>query len=204
MWYPATVTSAGASPITLDEAKRQLRVTGASDDALIQGLLDAAMAQAEAYCGIRIGPAEVTVACDDFADLARIPVAPLREITSISYVDVAGVTQEVEADVYEEHLAGLSPSVSLSFGERWPPYRAGSRITLVAEAGYETVPANIRAAVLLMLTRLYPLAKSDVLVRSETVEGVGATQWGGAVEVTGAIAEVSHGLLEPYRNWAMR
>jgi uncharacterized phiE125 gp8 family phage protein len=204
MWYPATVTSAGTAPILLADAKRQLRVATSDDDTLIQGMLDAAMAQAEAYCGIRIGQPTLSLKCDSFEDFARIPEAPIRSVTSIIYVDTAGDTHTLSTDVYEARLEGLAPAIVLKYGKQWPATRMGSRITVVVDAGYASLPANIKSAVLLLLSKLYPLAKADILKRGETVDGVGATQWGGSVEVTATISDVAHGLLEPYRNWPLR
>lgn len=204
MWYPATVTSAGTAPILLADAKRQLRVATSDDDTLIQGMLDAALAQAEAYCGIRIGQPTLSLKCDSFEDFGRIPEAPIRSVTSVTYIDTAGNTQTLSTDVYEARLEGLAPAIVLKYGQQWPATRMGSRITVVVDAGYASLPANIKSAVLLLLSKLYPLAKSDVLVRSETIEGVGATQWGGAVELTGIIADTAYSLLEPYRNWPLR
>lgn len=203
MWYPSTVADSVAAPITLAEAKRHLRITGSDSDDLIQASLDAAIAQVEAYCYIRLGAQSLVMRCDAFTDFVRLPDAPLQSIASVTYVDTFGVTQTLPASVYELRSEGLAPSIVLKPLQTWPVRQAGTRITVSATAGWATLPPNIRAAVLLTLSRVYAVGQADMQVVRERVDGVGEVQMAGISATTAAITDTVRDILEPYRNWPL-
>lgn len=156
MWYPVTITDpASTEPVTLDEVKRRLRVGFSDEDADIQLMIASARDHAEKYCNITLAEQTVEMKCDCWADLARLPVAPLMSVASIAYVDTDGVGQTVAVDVYEARLDGLDPSIVLAYGKQWPASRTGSRITLTAVAGYEEAPAAVKHAILLYIAGAY-------------------------------------------------
>lgn len=204
MWYPATVTTPAASePVTLAQAKTQCGVSTSDHDTQINALISAARAEIENYCGIKLVTQTVAVKCDSFDDLCRIPVAPLQSVSSLQYVDTAGDTQTVTSSVYEVRNEGLSPAIILGYNQNWPAVRLGSRLTLTAVVGYEDVPADIQQAALLMIGQQFSLSRRDLFVRSETVEGVGSTNWGGTVEISEQIRHTARSMLENYRNWPL-
>ncbi|HYE49584.1 MAG TPA: head-tail connector protein [Azospirillaceae bacterium] len=156
MWYPATITGAvEAEPITTAEAKAHLRVDGAAEDSLIAGLVAAARAHAEAYCGARLATQTVAMKCDGFADLGRLPEAPVQSVASVTYVDTSGDTQTLATSVYELRSDGLEAALVLKYGQAWPATRMGSRITVTAVVGYATLPKDIRHALLLLIGHWY-------------------------------------------------
>lgn len=156
MWYPAKViTPAASEPITLDEAKRQSRVDTADDDALIERLITAARDHVERYCAVRFAAQTLEIGCGGFADFCRLPEAPVTSIVSVSYIDTAGATQTLDAAVYNLNLDGLEPSISLSYGERWPSIRMNSRIIVTADVGYATMPAAVLHAMLMLVATWY-------------------------------------------------
>jgi uncharacterized phiE125 gp8 family phage protein len=156
MWYPAKVTDpASTEPVTLEEAKRRLRIDFTDDDTDIELMLASARDHVEKYCNVLFAEQTVELKCDCWADLARLPVAPLMSVTGIAYIDTAGVGQTVAVDVYEARLDGLEPSIVLAYGKQWPVIRAGSRITVTAVAGYEDAPAAVKRAILLYIAGAY-------------------------------------------------
>lgn len=202
MWHPARVTTAATGEsVSVPEAKAQLRLVDASRDAEVAAMIAAARAWVEAYCGIFITQQGVTAECDGFADFRRLVVAPVIDIASISYVDGAGATQPVDGSVYQLRKDGLSPCIELKAGKSWPSVQVGSRITVVMVAGHETVPADLKQAVLLKTSGLFAMARDDVFKRSEQVEGVGETVWSGGADMAGVMDRAVTSLLEHYRNW---
>jgi uncharacterized phiE125 gp8 family phage protein len=156
MWYPASITvAAAAEPITLGEAQDHLRADLAVEEAHVRLLIASARAHVEAYCGVRFATQTVTAKCDSFADMARLPEAPVQSVTSISYVDTAGTTQTLSTDVYELRADGLDAAVVLKYGQTWPATQPGSRITVVAVVGTETIPPPVKLAMLLHLGQSY-------------------------------------------------
>lgn len=154
MWSPPVVTAApAAEPLTLASAKLQVVVTDTTDDALIAAYITAARAHVEGVTGLRLYTQTLALRCDAWADLARLPVAPIQSVT-VTYVDTAGATQTLSTSVYEARLYGLEPGLALIDGQSWPDTRKGSLITVAAVAGYgdETAqpPAVIQAMRLLV------------------------------------------------------
>lgn len=151
MWYPAAITAAAASePVTLDEVKAQSRIETTDEDTYLGGLIAAARAHVESYCGLRIITQTVAAKCDSFADLETLPIAPVASVSSVTYVDPAGATQTLSASVYEVRADGLTASIVLKYGQAWPSIQDGSRITVTAICGTATAPAEIKHAILML------------------------------------------------------
>lgn len=153
MWYPATVTvPPTVEPVTWDEADAQLRLDGdTSEQYLVEDLIQSARAHVEAYCGARFATQTVAMKCDCFADLTRLPEAPVASITSIAYVDPDGAGQTLSTDVYELRADGLEAAIVLKYNQSWPSIQAGSRITVTAVVGFATVPADVKHALKLLV-----------------------------------------------------
>jgi hypothetical protein len=86
--------------------------------------------------------------------MARLPIAPVSDV-DIEYVATDGTEQTVLDAAYELRADGLAASVVPAYGQNWPATRPGSRITVTAIVGYETLPASIRHAMLLWIAEAY-------------------------------------------------
>lgn len=204
MWYPATIkTPAVEEPVSVEAARRQCGLSDSSQDDQLKLLIAASRAYIEKYCNIRLPVQVVTVPFDSFHDLARIPEAPVGDVVAIHFVDGDGAEQVVPATVYEKRLDGLSPTLALAFGQRWPAHRPGSRITIELLVGFEELPKDLEAALLLLVASQFTFARADLLLRREDVEGIGSFQWGGAIEVSQAVGRTMDALLENYRCWPL-
>lgn len=161
MWYPATVTvAATAEPVTLVEAKRHIHAEDfADDDSQIDLLVAAARNHVEKYCNTRFATQTVTVKCDCFGDMARLPEAPIQSVTSITYVDADGATQTLAT--YELRADGLESAITLKNGQSWPSIQPKSRITVTAVVGYADVPAAVKHAILLFLAGGYEMRENS-------------------------------------------
>jgi uncharacterized phiE125 gp8 family phage protein len=162
MWYPPKVTTPPTEPITADDAKRQCVVLHDDDDALFEGYIAAARDYVEKYTGTPLATQTVEIKCDCFADMVRLPVAPVTSLT-ISYVDTDGDNQTVDASDYELRADGLEASVVPAYGKRWPIPRSGSRITVTAVVGYTDMPKSIRHAMLLWIADAYEQRENAAL-----------------------------------------
>lgn len=155
MWYPPKVTVQPTEPVSREEAKRQCVVLHDGDDALFDAYIAAARDHVERYCGTPLATQTVEVKCDCFADMDRLPLAPAQSVTSIAYVDTAGLPETLATSVYEHRFDGLDAAIVTKYGERWPAIQPGSRITLTAVVGYETLPPSIKHAMLLWIAEAY-------------------------------------------------
>ncbi|TPM58983.1 hypothetical protein FJ959_08905 [Mesorhizobium sp. B2-2-4] len=158
MWLQPTVTIAATDePVTLAEAKRQVRATDFNDeDDYLTDLVKVARNHAEKYCGVSLAEQTVEVQGEDWCDLSHLPVRPVQSVTSISYVDDSGAPQTLATTVYE--LRG--DAVVLKYGQAWPSMRSGSLITLTAVVGFGAVEPAVKHAILLRIADLYESRES--------------------------------------------
>lgn len=180
MWRPPVVTAAPTDQaISLAAAKQHLRVDHNDDDALIEGMVVAAIGHVQSVTGQRLARQTLTIRCSGWSDLAALPVAPVAEIVAIRYRDGSGADQTLSVDAYETRLEGLQPEVVRTADASWPPVQAGSLITVEMTAGYDdgAVPPELMAAAKLILGDLYTCRETvggdaSAIPTSATVEAL--------------------------------
>lgn len=156
MWYPANVmVAAESAPVTADEVKLRLRLDADDDATDVALMIAGATDYAEKYCNTRFAQQTVALKCDRFADFSYFPEAPVASVTSIEYVDSDGNDQTLDPAVYELRADGLNASLVLKAGQSWPVVKSGSRITVTAVVGYQTVPPSIKHAILVLIGDAY-------------------------------------------------
>jgi uncharacterized phiE125 gp8 family phage protein len=171
--------------IDLELVKSHLRVESDGDDTLIEAYVAAACSHIDGpqgWLGRAIWTQTLELRQNVFCGPIPLPYGPVESLTSIKYVDAAGVEQTLDSAVYSLLPPGV---VGLTYGSAWPTLRGdaqGVRIRYVA--GSDETPPAIRAAVLLMVGDLY--------ANRETVGEVT-----GAVQMSTTVAN----LLSPFRNW---
>lgn len=152
-WLPTVTTAEPASePVTLTEAKAQCRVTSADEETLLTRYIAAARETVEQFTGLRIIEQTVQLKAGSFDDLARLPVAPIQSVTSVKYLDSAGVEQTLATDVYESVLVGLDPLIRRKYNQSWPSiFPVADAVRVVAVVGFTTVPEPVKHAILLTI-----------------------------------------------------
>lgn len=147
-------------PVSLDEAKAQLRVLHADDDVLISRLIGTAVSWLAAPNGwlnrsMCRQTLELTVPCWPSASGVMLPGGPVASIVSVKYRDAANVEQTVTGSDYfldNDRLLMLPGFTRPILMQRPEPvairYLAGA-------ATAAEVPEGLRHAVLVMVTRLY-------------------------------------------------
>lgn len=149
MWYPVSDTVV-SEPIGLAEARIQTQIDEADFDGNLSMLVASARAHVERYCGRSFASHQMTWSCDAFADLDRLPAAPLTEVDRIEYTDAEGVTLTLDPATYVPRPDGLSPAVVLAPGQSWPQTQPGSRIALTAKFGGDVPPDVLHAMLILV------------------------------------------------------
>lgn len=161
MLIPRRTVAPAATPISLAEAKANLRVDVTDEDSLITALIEAATANLDGWSGI-LGRCLVTQTWQqDFEELdevLRLPL-PAATIASITYFDAANASQTLNAAwsrLYED--AGGS-YVWTDPVQSWPStYDRPDAVTVTFTAGFgaaAAVPAPIRQALQLMVGNYY-------------------------------------------------
>jgi len=176
------VTPPASYPITLAEAKAQLRVADSSNDTIIQGLIPAAtkFCQSLVQKVFLLQTMEWVMPC--WREDMRMPIAPVLAdgVASIKYVEWASQAQQtLDPSKYVAQTIG-GPSVRLmpAFGSIWPLVFAHSAEPIVIrfDAGYEDpadLPGNVKAAILMMLRHLYSMGENNLTLQRDLVYGLG-------------------------------
>lgn len=144
-----TVTAPAEEPITLAEAKLNLRVDQTAEDSLITALIKTARQAAEH----RSNTALITQTLDYYLDRfpcweIELPQGPLQSISSITYVDTDGATQTLNSAEYLVDVAHERGRITPAFGNVWPATREQiNAIKIRYSAGYgaaAAVPSEIK------------------------------------------------------------
>lgn len=129
-----------AEPVTLSEFKEHLRVTTSDEDALINGVLVAAVHAVEARAGLALMTQQWRQSLDAVPDeTVFFPLAPVTSVDAVNVIDGEGAPQPVDAAAYE--FAPGSPR-RLRAAAPWP--QPGSKIAGVQidfTAGYADAPS---------------------------------------------------------------
>lgn len=148
-----------AEPVTLGEAKAQLRVGHDSEDALLAGLIRAARAEVEAQTGVALIDQAWRLAFDRWPHdgLVKLRRHPVKEILSVTVYGAEGEAALVGAGTYEADLK--SRPARLHFVNPPSPEQRlnGIEIDFIAgfgEAGTD-VPDLLKRAILVLVTHWY-------------------------------------------------
>lgn len=168
------ITPPRAEPVSLVEAKAHLNVDISADDTLITGLIAAARAAAENIAGRAMVLQTWDLVLDGFPSGAtcpiEIPLPPLRSVTSISYIDVDGVTQTWAAADYTVDTSGFKGRILPAYSEVWPTTRdVINSVTVRFVAGYAT-PFTANAGTDVITGIDHPYADGDK-IRLATTDG---------------------------------
>ncbi|SES12498.1 phage conserved hypothetical protein, phiE125 gp8 family [Vreelandella subterranea] len=180
--------------LTLTRAKLHLRLATTEqeatayidEDAIIQGLINAAYHYAENYTQATLATATKTLVLDGFpegSDAIELPWTPVTAIESLDYIDAEGVEQSLDAETLRLDTRPIYPLLAPQWGTEWPHTTdEPESVTITATAGAEETPPDVDVAVLLLVGHWYENRESVAI-------GTIATEIPMGVEM----------LLEPYR-----
>lgn len=140
--------------VTWREAQAHLRLDGDDEKVLVEAMIEAATANIDGpsgWLGHSLGAQELEVRYDTLphSSSIRVPYGPVMSLVSVKYLDRNDI--EHEADLEDFELIGdiLVPEGSewIWVGGSMKPYACRIRY----RAGYEVVPAPIKAAILMMV-----------------------------------------------------
>jgi len=163
MLKPVRITTPADTPISLAEAKANMRVDGTDEDALITSLIGAAVDLIDGWSGI-LGRCVFTQTWrQDFQDfpsgrMIRLPLDPVQSVTVV-YSDTANVEQTLSGTFYSLHTDDVGPFLWLLDGQNWPSVNDrldAVRIEMVVGYGAASdVPNSIKQALFLMVGHWY-------------------------------------------------
>lgn len=155
-------TAPAEAPVTLTEAKAQLRVLTSDEDTLIGALIDTAVALLDGRNGM-LGRAIVTQAwrlkIHSFPGWIELPMPPLQAVSSITYLDTSGVSQTLAADQYIVDTGTFVGRIRPAYNVVWPLTQPiAYAVTVNFTCGYgaaSAVPRTIKQAMLMMITHWF-------------------------------------------------
>lgn len=160
------VTPPTSEPISVEDAKVHLRVTGYDEDALIDRCIAGARSRAEDYLRRAMSTQTWRYVQDEWSDLIRLPMAPLQSVTSVKYYDASGDQQTLATSVYLVDVFSEPGTIQLAPNQSWPALQPGRRsaVEVTYVVGYASVAAIPRAVldgIYLLLTQGYERRGDD-------------------------------------------
>lgn len=171
------VTAPAISPITLAEVKAQLRVEHSDNDAMIQRLIDVAVAYTDAR-GV-LGQAMITqtwaeVIGQNPMQTVELILGPVQVVTAVKYYDVDGALQTDTLSNYQTFGTKFNSTIGPKDGFSWPVTQTRSdAIRIEYQAGYgdatTDVPQSIRHALMLLVGHWYDNREQSQMDRLENI-----------------------------------
>jgi uncharacterized phiE125 gp8 family phage protein len=146
-----------AEPISLELARQHLKIErdDTDDDELVATYIIAARTWIENEKGIILVRRTVRKEFDRFACPLKLHMEPVVSVDRVTYFDPDEVEQEYANPVVR--LGRYPAKVFPAIGERWPALSCRGGVTVETTAGYDEgeVPANLQAAMLLLIGHWY-------------------------------------------------
>jgi uncharacterized phiE125 gp8 family phage protein len=155
-------------PVTLAEAKMQLRVDTTDHDAMISGQIAAATAMLESWLGRALAEQTLELVLDCFpADEVILPRGPVQSVESVIYIDVDEVEQTIDPEDYRVDLSNDQYGRVYPV-DAWPvAFDATGTVRFRYVTGYPladedvaTTPWPIKVAIMMLTAHWYANAEA--------------------------------------------
>lgn len=152
-------TAPTSEPITTDQAKAHLQVTGTDFDDEIDAWIIAARQYVENYTGRQIMPATWELYMDQLPDdHFYIEPCPVTGVSEVLYFDSDNAEQTIDADDLDINIISEPAKIQMAYGESWPTtYEKQNAVKVTFISGYSNnnVPYPIKSAMLLIIGHLF-------------------------------------------------
>ena len=163
------VTGPVGRVISADDIRTHARIDATDEDTYLEGLSDAAEAEAEAYTWRKLLTQTWDQYFDGFADPLFLRYPPLHSsgVTSVTYTDSEGDAQTLATSVYEVAEEDGIAVVRRKYNQDWVSTRLHEDVVTVRfVCGYGTasaVPERIKQAIRLHAAHYYKNREGEVL-----------------------------------------
>lgn len=160
-------TAPTVEPITLADAKEQLRVDHTEHDIMITGLIIAAREQVEAMCGRAIVQQMRIAYFDNWPDTVFHLFYPeIRSVEDIKYTNSTGVQVTYSSDNYSLDPGSEPGRIVLGYQKTWPTVTLNQEdypIEIKYKCGYEpngsdltaNIPERIKLVIRMLVESMY-------------------------------------------------
>ncbi len=134
-----------AEPVTVQEVRDAAKIDDASFDASIAIIIPALRSQAEARTGRRMITQTVELVLDAFPAVdIDLQLPNVQSITSLKYLDTAGVEQTLASNLYSLDSSSTPNWLMPAYGTTWPAtLDASNAVRVRFVAGYGDAAANV-------------------------------------------------------------
>jgi uncharacterized phiE125 gp8 family phage protein len=164
------VTAPAALPISVAEAKAQMRVEGSDDDTIIERLVNAAVAFVDVQ-GV-LGHAMITQTWGEWLapnpSTVMLSLGPVQSVSAIKYYDIDGVLQT--ATLADFNVFGTPNRITITpkTGKAWPVTQTrDDAIKIEYVIGYgassTSVPQTVRHALLMLVAHWYENRENELI-----------------------------------------
>ncbi len=170
------ITLPAAEPITLEEAKQHLRVTGSDDDIILLGMIKQAREFCEDFQNKKYITQTLELILDSFPGDNCISFknsSPVQSVESIKYYDINGKEFIFDSSNYIVDRDSFVNRIVLGYCKLWPTVQLqpvnGVRIRFTAGFGDtgENVPETVKWAMVFHMRLLYDDYKPDERAKIE-------------------------------------
>lgn len=199
------VTGPEGLPLTLEQVRERIGAGDGETDAALTASILAALSVIdgpEGELGRAIQPQVWDMVLDDWPDGAIVvPLPPLLEIVSVSYVDRAGATEVLAVEAYTVRRGVPSRILPVNCAD-WPRrHCCAGPVTVRFRAGYEAgkIPEAILTAIVLQVAHMRALTERNLFLQRERVDGVGQQDFAVTDAAMSGLTSAAKGLLKGYK-----
>lgn len=175
------VTPPASEPVTLVEAKAHLRIEHTLDDTYITSIIKAAREYVEQVCWrgwvtqsvelkMNRFPDEVCLGSESYnfsvpVSKFELPFGKLATLTSVKYLDTAGVEQTMSPSDYSVDDSSIPAKVYRGYGKSWPntlPQWDAVRVLYDVGQVVNLIPTAVKQAILLLISQMYEFRTSEL------------------------------------------
>ena len=157
------ITPPAAEPIGVDKAKEHANIAAdfIADDALLEGFITTARQRGELLTNAAWILSTWEERLSAFPKgVIRLPLHPVQEVISVSYIDGDGQSQALSSDEYQVRIFGQLSQCELhpAYGRSWPTARAvPDALTIRFTAGWpvDDVPEALLTWLKTMVSTMY-------------------------------------------------
>lgn len=163
-------------PITLAEAKAQMRVEHSDDDTLIERLIDVAINYTDVTGAL--GKAMITQKWGQWIapnpSTVTLILGPVQAVTAVKYYDTDGTLQTDDYNNYQVFGTSTATTIEPKTGFNWPTTQdRPDAIKIEYEIGYgdtaADVPAVIKHAMLVLVAHWYENRENSQMDRLDNI-----------------------------------
>jgi uncharacterized phiE125 gp8 family phage protein len=165
------ITPASALPVSVDELKQNIGIFHTEKDSILSVYLQSAIDYAERFTGRQLMPAVWELQISTFYEYLKISKAPFISPVSIKYYDANNTLQTLVSGT-DFDVCSSNPAI-IHLKTEFTLYDRPDALQIRFNAGYAnaaSVPAMIKAAIILMAGKMYdnPIDSVENLPKAST------------------------------------